>query len=159
MPRAGLSATEDGPTARKTPDGPAGSSRRGRWRRVRRHPSALPLSLTAAGAAGAVYLYGTNPHEPGHWLPRCPFNWLTGLDCPACGVTRMAYDILHGDLGSAFHSNALMLLLGLPLATVLYGRWLYEGVRGRRWQPSFGRIGTAVVLGVALVWAVVRNVA
>ncbi|WBB58281.1 DUF2752 domain-containing protein [Streptomyces sp. WMMC500] len=159
MRRAGLSATEDGPTARRTAEGPAGSRRWARRRLGRAHPAALPLSLTVAGAAGAAYLYGTNPHEPGHWLPRCPFNWVTGLDCPACGATRMAYDILHGDLGSAFHSNALLLLLGLPLATVLYGRWLYEGLRGRRWQPSFGRLGTAAVLGVALVWAVVRNVA
>lgn len=146
-------------TARPRPA--EGVRRRGaaRVRRLLRRPATAPLALAAAGAAGAAYLYGTNPHEPGHWLPRCPFNWATGLDCPACGATRMAYDLLHGDLGAAFQSNALMLLLGLPFAAVLYGRWLYEGLRGRRWRPSFGRLGTAAVLGVAVVWAVVRNVA
>ncbi|WP_234019921.1 DUF2752 domain-containing protein [Streptomyces sp. CNH099] len=128
-------------------------------RRLLRRPAAAPVALAAAGAAGAAYLYGTNPHDPGHWLPRCPFNWATGLDCPACGATRMAYDLLHGDLGAAFHDNALMLTLGLPFAAVLYGRWLSEGLRGRRWTPSFGRRGTAAVLGVAVAWAVVRNVA
>ncbi|MGI5339207.1 DUF2752 domain-containing protein [Streptomyces sp. CA-181903] len=125
--------------------------------RAVRHPAAAPLGALAAGAAGAAYLWGTDPHRPGQWLPRCPFHWATGLLCPACGGTRMAYDLMHGDLGGAFHDNALLLLLGLPAAVYLCGRWLVEGLKGRRYRPRLGRSGTAAVLGTAVVWALVRN--
>ncbi|WP_344629038.1 DUF2752 domain-containing protein [Streptomyces glaucosporus] len=129
-----------------------------RLRALRSHPAAPPLTALAAGLAAAVYLWGTNPHEPGQLLPRCPFNLVTGLLCPACGGTRMAYDLMHGDVAAAFHDNALMLTLGVPAALYLGGRWLVEGLRGRRYRPSPGKAGTAVVLGLAVGWAVLRNV-
>lgn len=123
------------------------------------HPLAVPLGLAAAGVAGGAYLYGTNPHEPGHLLPRCPFNWATGLLCPACGGTRMAYDLLHLDVTAAFHDNAALLLLGLPLAAGLWGRRMIEALRGRHWRPALGTGGTAAVLGTAVMWTFVRNLA
>ncbi|MGK5531685.1 DUF2752 domain-containing protein [Streptomyces sp. URMC 129] len=122
------------------------------------HPAAAPLTALAAGLAAAAYLWRTNPHDGGGLLPRCPVNWTTGLSCPACGGTRMAYDLLHGDLAAALHDNAALLLLGLPLGLWLGGRWLYEGLRGRRYRPRPGRRGTAAVLGTALLWTVLRNV-
>ncbi|MCJ0867986.1 DUF2752 domain-containing protein [Streptomyces sp. AP-93] len=124
-----------------------------------RRPAAAPLASLAVLGAGAAYLWGTNPHEPGHWLPRCPFNWLTGQLCPACGATRMCYDILHGDFVAAFHDNAVLFLLGLPLTLFLYGRWVTEGLRGRKYHPAIGLRGQAAIIGVALTWAVVRNAA
>lgn len=121
-----------------------------------RHPAVAPLGALAAAVAGAVYLYGTDPHESGHWLPRCPFNWATGLLCPACGGTRLVYDLMHGDPARAFHDNALMLLVS-PLALWACGRWLFEGLRGRRWRPVMSPRAQAVLLSTAVVWAVVRN--
>jgi hypothetical protein len=123
---------------------------------VAARPATAPLATLAAGLAGAAYLYGTNPHEPGHWLPRCPFNWATGLLCPACGGTRMAYDLMHGDLTAAWHDNAA-LLLASPAAAYLLGRWVVEGLLGRHWRPELGRRGSIAVLGVAVAWAVLRN--
>ncbi|MDT0310414.1 DUF2752 domain-containing protein [Streptomyces sp. DSM 44917] len=122
------------------------------------HPAAPPLAALAAGAAGAAYLWGTNPHEGGALLPRCPVHWATGLLCPACGATRMCYDLLHGDLTAAFHDNAALLLLGLPLALWLTTRWLTEGLRGHRYRPRFTTPAVAAILTTALLWAVVRNV-
>ncbi|WP_399552435.1 DUF2752 domain-containing protein [Streptomyces sp. YIM 98790] len=121
------------------------------------HPAVPPLAVLGAGLAGGVHLWHTDPHQGGQLLPRCPFNWATGLLCPACGGTRMAYDLMHGDFAAAFHDNAALLLLGMPLGAYLGGRWLYEGVRGRRWKPRIGTAGTAVVLGLAVLWTVVRN--
>ncbi len=128
-----------------------------RFRSLWSHPAAPPLATLAAGLAGAVYLWGTNPHEPGQLLPRCPFNLVTGLLCPACGGTRMAYDLMHGDVAAAFHDNALMLTLGVPAAAYLGGRWLVAGLRGRRYRPAPGKVGTAVVLGLAVAWTIARN--
>ncbi|GAB2572922.1 hypothetical protein GCM10027168_02260 [Streptomyces capparidis] len=136
---------------------PGEDAPRGRLRTLAAHPAATPLGLLAAGLAGAAHLYGTNPHEPGSLLPRCPFNWATGLLCPGCGGTRMAYDLLHGDLVTAFHDNAA-LLAATPVLALLYLRWLGAGLRGRRNPPRLGGRGAAAVLVAAVVWGVVRNV-
>ncbi|MFK8848143.1 DUF2752 domain-containing protein [Streptomyces sp. Ac-502] len=109
------------------------------------------------GALGAVYLWHTDPHEPGQILLPCPFRWATGLLCPACGGTRMAYDLMHGDLVTAFHDNAVLLTLGVPAAAYMTGRWLYAGLRGRRFRARLGARGNVVVLGAAAVWMLVRN--
>ncbi|MGW0133245.1 DUF2752 domain-containing protein [Streptomyces sp. NPDC003299] len=121
-----------------------------------RHPVVAPLAVFAAGAAGAAYLYGTDPHEPGHLLPRCPFRLLTGLLCPACGGTRMVYDLMHGHLTAAWLDNRA-LLLASPLALGLLLRWAVEGVRGRRWRPALSARAQALVLLLAVAWTVTRN--
>ncbi|MEE1941403.1 DUF2752 domain-containing protein [Streptomyces sp. TRM 70361] len=128
-------------------------------RTARTHPATPPLTALAAGLGAAGHLWNTDPHRPGQWLPRCPFNVLTGLLCPACGGTRLAYDLLHGDLVAAFHDNALLLVLGVPAAAYLGGRWLVAGLRGRRWRPSAGRRGVLGVAVVAAVWTLARNLA
>ena len=124
---------------------------------VLRHPAAAPLAVLAAGAAGARYLYGTDPHQPGHVLPQCPFRLVTGLLCPACGGTRMAYDLMHGHFTEAWLDN-MALLLASPYALALLGRWVMEGLRGRRWQHQLSPFAQVFVLGLAVAWTVVRNV-
>ncbi|MFG2226085.1 DUF2752 domain-containing protein [Streptomyces sp. NPDC048644] len=126
-------------------------------RAIRKRTVRLACLALGAGAAGAGYLWHTNPHEPGHLLPGCPFRWLTGLLCPLCGGTRLAYDLLHGDVVAAFHDNAVLLTLGVPTAAYAIGRSLLAGLRGRRYRLRLTPRSGAVVLGVALVWTVGRN--
>jgi hypothetical protein len=122
-----------------------------------RHPAAAPLAVLAAGAAGSAYLYGTNPHQPGHVLPQCPFRLVTGLLCPACGGTRMVYDLMHGHFAQAWLDNRV-LLLASPYALALLARWMWEGLRNRRsWRPTLSRRAQFAVLTLAVVWTVVRN--
>ena len=121
-----------------------------------RHPATAPLAVLAAGVAGAAYLYTTDPHEPGNLLPACPFRAVTGLLCPACGGTRMAYDLLHGDLAAAWHDNPV-LLLAAPLPLWLLLRWGAEGLDGRRWRPSWRNRSWYLLVGAAAVWTVGRN--
>lgn len=127
-------------------------------RALLRHPAAGPLAVLAAGAAGSAYVYVTDPHEPGHLLPCCPFRLVTGLLCPACGGTRMAYDLMHGHLTEAWLDNRA-LLLAAPFALAMLGRWMTEGLRGRRWQPRVGPRGQLLILALAVTWTVVRNLA
>ncbi|MGX1755914.1 DUF2752 domain-containing protein [Streptomyces lydicus] len=110
-----------------------------------------------AGAVAAVYLWHTNPHQPGQLLLPCPFKWATGLLCPACGGTRMAYDLMHGDAVRAFHDNAVLLTLAGPAVAYAVGRWLVAGIGGRVYRPRLRARGNAVVLGIAAVWMVARN--
>lgn len=151
VPRADREVGPSSPPARPSPS-PGRTA-------LLRHPAVAPVTTLLAGLLGAVYLYGTNPHLSGQWLPRCPFNLLTGWDCPSCGGTRMTYDLLHGDWSAAFHDNPALLVLGVPAALWFGGRWVLEGLRGRRYRPRLGVLGTTLVLGTAVVWAVVRNVA
>ncbi|MGW4895235.1 DUF2752 domain-containing protein [Kitasatospora sp. NPDC004240] len=115
-----------------------------------------PLGLLAAGLAGSAYLWSRDPHLPGQLLPFCVWRRVTGLECPGCGGTRMAYDLLHGDLAAAWRDNAV-LLLALPLVALLYLTWLRHGLAGRRWRPTLGRGGKIAVLGTAAAWTVLRN--
>lgn len=116
-----------------------------------------PFGVLALGGAGVVLLQFVDPNKPGNLLPKCPFNWLTGLDCPACGATRMVHALLHGDVVSAFHFNAVLLALGVPLAVWLFARWTKDRWTGeRRSVPK--SVGVAVLV-VAAVWGVGRNLA
>ncbi|MGW6524290.1 DUF2752 domain-containing protein [Streptomyces sp. NPDC054962] len=122
-----------------------------------RHPAAAPLVVLAAVAAGSAYLYVTDPHQPGHWLPGCPFRLVTGQLCPACGGTRMVYDLMHGHFTQAWLDNRV-LLLASPYALALLVRWMWAGLHGRVWHPRLGPGALTLVLGVAVAWAVLRNV-
>jgi hypothetical protein len=146
-------------TAGARAGGDAGRRRAGSLRTLRRlsdHPAAAPLGALAAAIAGSLYLYGTDPHRPGHLLPRCPFNWATGLLCPICGATRMVYDLLHADPVRAFHDNALLLAC-TPFLLAVAGRWAVAGLRGRRWRPVLGARASYAVGAVLVAWAVLRN--
>lgn len=126
-------------------------------RRLPRHPAAAPLAVRGAGAAGAGYLWATDPHEPGHLLPQCPFRYVTGLLCPACGGTRMTYDLMHGHFAAAWLDNRA-LLLAAPFALALWGRWTVEGLRGRPYRPRIAPWAQASILLAAVAWTVTRNV-
>jgi hypothetical protein len=121
------------------------------------HPAVARLATVGVLAAGAAYLYRTDPHQPGHWLPRCPFNQLTGLLCPVCGGTRMAYDLMHRHFVAAWHDNAALLLVS-PVIAAVFGRWVVEGLYGGRRRPRLRRPAVAAVVALAVAWAVVRNV-
>ncbi|MCR8579137.1 DUF2752 domain-containing protein [Streptomyces sp. Isolate_219] len=132
------------------PAGPTGASVRNRT--LRRASVTLGV-----GAAAAVYLWHTDPHQPGQLLIPCPFKWATGLLCPLCGGTRMAYDLMHGEVVTAFHDNAVLLTLGGPAVAYAVGRRLVAGLRGRVYRPRLSGRGNAVVLGIAAVWMLARN--
>ncbi|MFG3281310.1 DUF2752 domain-containing protein [Streptomyces sp. NPDC048111] len=116
-----------------------------------------PVAAALAALAGLCYLYGHSPYEPAQLLPRCPFHWATGLNCPACGGTRMTYALLHGDARTALRMNPV-LCAALPMAAYPYGRWALAGLRGQRYRLRLGRGAIGLILGTALAWTVVRNV-
>lgn len=116
-------------------------------RRLRRYGAAGSAALLA-GALGYVGL--ADPHNTHSVYPQCPFKWLTGWNCPACGGLRMTHDLLHGDLAASVNDN-LFLLVGIPM---LAGWLLLRRSRGQSVR-SIPAIVTVVV--VATAWTVLRN--
>jgi hypothetical protein len=115
-----------------------------------------PVLASAAALAGCAYIATHDPNDPNVLMPECPTKLLTGLDCPACGGLRMVRALLTGNWSAAVHDN-VVLLACLPLVCYVWARWLYAGVRGRAYSFALSRRGSIVVLVVAAVWMVVRN--
>lgn len=119
--------------------------------------SVIAMVAVAAVVVAGVVIYSTFDPSASRWFPRCPFLMLTGLKCPGCGTQRAIHALLHGDVLSALHFNAL-LPVSIPLL-LLYG--YAELVRTRK--PRFyNRVNsvTAIlaVLIVVIVWWIVRNI-
>lgn len=81
----------------------------------------------------------------------------TGTACPGCGITRALHHLLHGRIATAFSFNAVGLVVLLATAAVL-ARPLWIALRENRWEfPRFTRRFAWSLLGVGLLWALVRN--
>ena len=72
------------------------------------------VAVAVLCAAGIYYFY--DPSLNG-FFPRCPFLSITGWRCPGCGSQRAIHAILHGDLATAWHFNAMM-VVSLPILAV-----------------------------------------
>jgi hypothetical protein len=102
---------------------------------------AVVMLVAAALGSGAV-LFFFDPAKHGFY-PICLFHSLTGLNCPGCGATRAAYQLLHGHLLNALHDNALFVLTLAALAA--QGAWLVT--KKIRSQPA------AFVMPPKALWA------
>ena len=76
----------------------------------------------------------------------CPFHIFTGLDCPFCGGQRMVVALLQGQWNEAFWLNP-GLMVGIPLVTLW---WL--------WQRSITPRAALVILGITMLWGIIRNI-
>lgn len=118
-------------------------------------PLAVTGGITAALLLAALYFY----FDPAGsvWFPKCPFLVVTGLQCPGCGSQRAIHALLHGDITTAWHTNALF-ILELPLILFLFLAW---GLRHR--YPSLRRLLSArpfilTLLTLIVLWTIVRNI-
>lgn len=127
----------------------ARSDPRPRWRRL-----AAPLGTGLGVAAACAVVYAVDPNEPGHY-PVCPTRLLFGIDCPGCGMLRGTHDLLHGDLAGAADHNLLLFAL-VPIAVVLWVRWLRESWSGERPAVTLGQSrmrNRAMIIGLVVVLA------
>lgn len=115
-----------------------------------------PLAVAVAASTATAIVATADPGNGG-FVP-CPIRGLTGHWCPGCGLTRATHHLLHGDVATALHLNALTPLLLGALVTIWFV-WLRvatgAGVPAaiRRIRPS-----SYVFAGSALVaFTVVRN--
>ena len=92
----------------------------------------------ALAGAAALVAFG-DPAAAGSRFPNCMFHQVTGLWCPACGLTRGTHELLNGHIVAALGSNLFTPLVLLAIAAT----WVAWARR------SFGRAPTnlAVTLG------------
>jgi hypothetical protein len=128
--------------------------------RSRRHRMLAPLATGVGVLGGLGYLAAVDPNTPGHY-PLCPTQALFGLDCPGCGALRGTHDLITGNVAGGLDHNVLLIVF-LPLAVVLWGRWVVRAWRGRTPAVSravFQRRTTVMitVLVAVLAFGIVRN--
>jgi drug/metabolite transporter (DMT)-like permease len=89
----------------------------------------------AAAACFLLLFRLTPPDDPRFRL--CPYHWLTGRDCPLCGLTRALCALAKGHWSQAVHFNALSPLAAVMLAAFLIGR----PAPGRWWTAGLAMFG------------------
>ena len=113
-------------------------------------------TLVAAVVLGSgAVLFFFNPSTHGFY-PVCLFHKLTGLNCPGCGGTRAAYQLLHGHFLTALRDNALFILALVALA--VRGAWF--AARKACHQPATLAVPPKALwafLAMAVVFGVLRN--
>ena len=111
------------------------------------------LAATVLGSGAVLFFF--NPATHGFY-PVCLFHKLTGLNCPGCGGTRAAYQLLHGHLLNALRDNALFIL---TLASLM-GRGLWFLALRARHQPATLAVPPKALwalLVIAIAFSVLRN--
>ena len=120
--------------------------------------SRLLRALAVGGLAVVLMgLYVAYFSHGGRGLP-CPLLFLTGLKCPACGMTRAVSALLEWNLTAAFEHNALWpLWMGYVLWVAVSNAITYVRsgnvpfLPGQRWLH-------AAVLAVLIGYGILRNI-
>jgi hypothetical protein len=110
----------------------------------------------AALAGGLAVVYWFSPTEYS-FFPRCPVYFITHWLCPGCGSTRALHALLHLELRSALHYNALFTLLA-PFACL----WLaFIGYRTMRYDQfpnlAIPRSAAVCLIVTVVLFTIARN--
>ncbi|MBN9605925.1 MAG: DUF2752 domain-containing protein [Actinomycetales bacterium] len=121
---------------------------------------ALGVGVTAAAivgahVGGALFFAGHDPYQE-TVFPPCPWLTLTGWQCPACGGTRAAFSLFHGDLAQSWQLNPAVLMIyvaGVLVALAVAAIWT-----GRDRAARILTWTVPVVLGATLAYTgIIRN--
>ena len=123
-------------------------------RALARHPIGAPLLAGGGLLLGCLALRAVDP-TGGPTI--CPFKAWTGLDCPGCGATRAAHQLLNGHIGAALDLNVLFVVAAPFLAWWAVAR-LTRSFGGPRWPvPRVSVQWLRVAAVVLIAFGVVRN--
>lgn len=103
------------------------------------------IAVIITVSAILAWIYWVNPENPESAYLKCPFHWLTGLQCPLCGAQRAVHCLLHLQIEKAWWYNPWL----LPMA--VYSIVYYTG----RWRS---KIATITMLALTLAWGITRNI-
>lgn len=121
----------------------------------------ISLLLLSAGVLLTFLLIQYDPVNAGNRAVYlfCPLNKLTGLYCPGCGMTRAANDIIHFEILSAIHNNALIVLVFGPFTAYLALREYLYFIMQKHVLP-FPKLKTWIIVLIIILtvaFTVLRN--
>jgi len=118
-----------------------------------------PIACGAGLAATAGFVAAHNPSAGGFHFPTCPFHQTTGLWCPACGLTRGTYQLLHGHVVAALSYNVFTPLVLVAIIGA-WCAWLGSswGAAPRALPEAVRRTLTTVAPAVVIAYGVLRNI-
>ena len=104
-----------------------------------------------------VFLVLVNP-ATSVFAPKCMFKYLTGYDCPACGIQRAIHTLLNGDVVTALRYN-YFLLISIPYfwAVAITTFCKSEIVSKMSYYVQHPKI-VKVVLALIILWWIMRNI-
>jgi len=111
--------------------------------------------LAAATLGSGAVLFFFDPAKHGFY-PICLFHSLTGLNCPGCGATRAAYQLLHGHPLRALHDNALF-VLALTTLTAQGAWFVMQKIRNQPVAFMVSPMMLWALLVIGFVFTALRN--
>jgi hypothetical protein len=115
--------------------------------------TAAILVATILGSGAVLFFFDPAQHG---FYPICLFHALTRLNCPGCGATRAAYQLLHGHLLRALQDNALFVLT-LAGLTARSAWWVGQKIRRRPAVVALPSAALWTFLVGVLFFTVLRN--
>lgn len=117
---------------------------------------ALKAAFTLALLLAAGGLYYLEIIYVGYGI-RCPFEKLTGLSCPGCGVTGMALSIMRGNLAAAWQCNQLTFAL-IPFYAIFGIQLIAKYIRTGSMRLSRNQSAVLwIIIACYLVFGIWRN--
>lgn len=92
------------------------------------------------------------------FAPKCMFKYLTGYDCPACGIQRSLHALLNGDTVTALRYN-YFLLISIPyfLAVAITTFWKADLIVKMGYYVQHPKVVRAILV-LIIIWWIVRNI-
>ncbi|MBQ7360996.1 MAG: DUF2752 domain-containing protein [Bacteroidaceae bacterium] len=105
---------------------------------------------------GTIF-YFFNP-ESSMWFPKCHFYLFTGYYCPACGIQRAVYQLLHFHFKEAFYYNPF-LVISVPYTLLLiWVTWIVPYSRFPKLRAfCYHTITVRIYVLLIIIWWIVRN--
>ncbi|MDE6183717.1 MAG: DUF2752 domain-containing protein [Rikenellaceae bacterium] len=115
------------------------------------------IILSGILAFGAILVF-FNP-EDSIWFPKCFFYVLTGYECPACGVQRAAYQLIHLNFRQAFAYNPFLVISGPYALLLIIVTWIAPKDKLVRLRNiCLHRITVNIYLVLMTAWWILRNI-
>lgn len=123
----------------------------------KRHKMALlfPVILVMAGIIYFVF----DPTKTNLPFPKCPMKFITGYDCPSCGVQRAMHCLLHGEFLNALHYNYFMIFSIPLLILVILASWYnFNHIFDRLYKLVCNKFVLFTYIVLYFAWWIIRNI-
>lgn len=105
----------------------------------------------------AIYMLKNYHPEESALFPRCPSKYITGFDCPGCGLQRAIHSLLNGNLSNAFNYNQLFFIL-IPYGIAV---GIFEWIPVLKNHPYrrvlINKVLVLTILCVIVIFTIYRN--